>query len=369
MRKVSLFKPTTGIEEANAVQEVLESGWLGMGPKTELFEKKFSSMVGTKYAVALNSCTAALILAIKALDIGPGDEVIVPTITFIATAHAVEINGAKPIFCDVNAHTLLLDIESAKYKISSRTKAIVPVHVAGRCVDIPKLKKVVGKDIKIIEDCAHASGSYFQNKHAGSMGDIGCFSFHATKNITAGDGGMIVTNNFEVAKRIKNLSWLGLERHTLARVKNNDYMWHYDVPEIGQKYHMNDVSAAIGLVQLNKLTKANARRKEIAELYSSLLTDQVVCLPPLDSKNIQSSWHIFFIQIKDRDEVSKFLSSKGITTGVHYKPIHLYKCYGNITSLPTAEKVWKNILSLPIHPQLTDDDVKFVVSNIEEFLL
>lgn len=374
---INLFKPCLGDEELQNLKEVFESGWTGLGPKTEEFEKKFAEYIGSKYAVGLNSATSALDLSLKLLNIKQGDEVIVPTITFVSTAHAVIYNSANPIFADVD-NDLLIDIEDVKNKITTRTKAIIPVHYSGRPVNIKYLKKIT-KNIPIVEDCAHACGASLNGKKCGNMGDIGIFSFHAVKNLCTGDGGMIVTNNYEIYKRALQLRWLGIDKGTWNRTnRKKQYNWEYDVPEIGLKCHMNDISASIGLAQLKKLDKMNNRRKQIAERYTIGLKclDEIILpmksitevnLPSMDTDTSKSSWHIYCIKCLKRDELSIYLKEKGISTGVHYKPIHLYKCYGNTPYLPQAEKYFKDILSLPMYPDLTDDEVDIVIHEIKKF--
>jgi perosamine synthetase len=365
MNKISLFSPSVGEEEIEAIRQVFFSGWLGMGTKTKEFEEEFAKFIGVNCCVAMNSCTSALEMSLKILNIGKGDEVMVPTITFVATAHAVVNNGASPIFCDID-DDLLIDFDDVMSKITKRTKAIVVVHVGGRCVDVELLKSIIPPNIKIIEDCAHACGSRFKNKSAGSFGDIGCFSFHATKNMTTGDGGMITLNNEELQNRAKKLSWLGINKSSYERAFGNSYLWNYDIEEIGNKSHMNDVNSAIGLVQLGKINQMNAVRKQIANVYFEKLNG--VVLPRKDDENSLSSWHIFHIKTKDRDGLSKHLLQKGIGTGVHYKPIHMYKAYGNTPRLFKAEKDWIFLLSLPMHSGLSVEEAEFVAEGVNEYV-
>jgi len=357
-----------GQEEIEAVADVLKSGWIGLGPKTAEFESQFAEYIGMKYAVGLNSCTAALDIAVKLLRINRGDEVIVPTITFVSTAHAVAYNLATPIFADVKPDTLEIDPEDVAKKITRRTRAIIPVHYGGRPVDMDRLREAIG-DIPIIEDCAHATGASYKGKMCGSLGIMSCFSFHAVKNIAMGDGGALLLNSQEMAERAKRLRWLGIDKGTWDRSKiDRSYWWEYFVDEIGLKCHMNDISAAIGLVQLKKLKWMNERRREIAQAYFSGLDDiHEIMLPPRDDSDFVSSWHIFCIKCERRDELSDFLQKKGILTGVHYKPIHTYKCYGNSPSLPVAENIFPKLLSLPVYPGMTDNDVAFVIDMIRDF--
>lgn len=365
---IQLFKPYMDEEEVQAVAEVLRSGWIGLGPKTAEFEQAFAAFLGASYAVGLNSATAALDLAVRLLRINHGDEVIVPTVTFVSTAHAVAYNLATPIFADVDPDTLLIDIEDVARKITPRTRAIIPVHYGGRPVDIDRLREVAG-DIPLIEDAAHACGAEYKGRKAGTLGDLACFSFHAVKNLATGDGGALVTSDRALMERAKRLRWLGIDRGTWDRTgADRSYWWQYFVDEIGLKCHMNDIAAAIGLVQLRKLPATNARRRQIAEMYTAGLSDLPwLRTPAMDTADSISAWHIYCIQVEGRDDLNVYLQERGIGTGVHYKPIHLYACYGNRPHLPQAESAFERILSLPMHPGLSDDDVQQVIEAIRSF--
>jgi perosamine synthetase len=365
---IQVFKPFMGEEEIDAVAEVLKSGWIGLGPKTAGLEKGFAEYIGVEYAVGVNSATSALDLALKLLQINHGDEVIVPTITFVSTAHVVAYNLGTPIFADVDPTTLSIDIEDVKRKISLRTRAIIPVHYGGRPVDMDRLKDVSG-NIPIIEDAAHACGGVYKGRKCGSLGDIGCFSFHAVKNLAMGDGGALTINDGAMAERAKRLRWLGIDKGTWDRSEiDKSYWWEYFVDEIGLKCHMNDIMAAIGLVQLSKLEMMNSRRKEIAKIYSEAFRDvEWIEIPPDDNDEYKSSWHIYHIKVDRRDELSIYLQENGIATGVHYKPIHLYSCYGNRPVLPVAEKTFLRILSLPMYPGMSNEDVEKVIDTVTSF--
>jgi perosamine synthetase len=357
-----------GEEEIKAVSDVLRSGWIGLGPKTAEFEKQFAAYCGARFAVGVNSATAALDLAMKLLHVSHRDEVIVPTMTFVSTAHVVAYNLATPIFADVDPKTMNIDLEDVKRKICSRTKAIIPVHYGGRPVAMDELKNICG-EIPIVEDCAHACGARFKGKPVGGLGTIGCFSFHAVKNLAMGDGGALTLNNDTLNARAKRLRWLGIDKGTWDRTEvDKSYWWQYQVDEIGLKCHMNDISASIGLVQLAKLDQMNSRRREIASRYFEGLTGiPEIELPPDDDASFHSAWHIFHIKCERRDELSVFLGNKGIATGVHYTPIHTYRCYGNRATLKVAEELQHRILSLPMHPGLSDDDVYSVIKATRTF--
>jgi perosamine synthetase len=344
---------------------VIRSGWIGLGPKTAQFEKEFARYVGSANAVGVNSCTAALDLAVKLLGVNHGDEVIVPTMTFVSTAHVVAYNLATPVFADVDPHTLAIDLEDVRRKITVRTRAIIPVHYSGRPVDLDALKEVAG-GIPIIEDCAHAAGARYRGRHVGSIGQIGCFSFHAVKNLAMGDGGAVVTDNDQWAQRAKRLRWLGIDKGTWDRTAaDKSYWWQYFVDEIGLKCHLNDIAAALGLVQLRRLEAMNARRREIARRYTEAFARyEFLETPPADDETFQSSWHIYCLKVPRRDDLCSHLQERGIATGVHYTPIHLYSCYGNRSCLPRAEETFRRIVSLPMYPDMTDSDVEQVIDSV-----
>jgi perosamine synthetase len=349
---ISLFKPCYDSREADAVSDVLQSGWVGLGPRTEEFEHRFAARVGAKHAVALNSCTSALHMALRLLDVGPGDEVIVPTITFVSTAHAVVYCGAVPVFCDVNPRTLLIDVEEMRRLTTSRTRAVIPVLYAGQLFDCP----LAG--IPLVYDCAHAAGSAFS-----AAGKFACWSFHAVKNLACGDGGMLTMDDALLAQRARKLRWLGIDKTTWDRTGRKRYAWEYDCREIGFKSHTNDLAAAIGLVQLQKLDAMQQRRREIADRYCRRLKG-IIELPP---KSTGQSWHLFVVRSDKRNALADYLARRGITTGVHYKPIHLYECYGQQPTLSVAEREWHRILSLPMHAGLTDGEVDTVCETIKGF--
>lgn len=367
---IQVFKPSMGQKEIDAVSEVLRSGWIGLGPKAAEFENRFAEFCHTNHCVGVNSATSALDLALKLLRVGHGDEVIVPTMTFVSTAHVVAYNLATPIFVDVDPLTLNIDLKDVERKISPKTKAIIPVHYGGRPVDMDALNELATeKGSYVIEDCAHATGSKYKGNPVGGLGDIGCFSFHAVKNLAMGDGGALVFNKTKWNQRAKRLRWLGIDKGTWDRTEmDKSYWWQYQVDEIGLKCHMNDISAAIGLVQLNKLSLMNGRRKEIVLTYFEGLKDiPQIELPEGDSPTYESSWHIFHIKCESRDDLSIFLRNQGINTGVHYTPIHTYRCYGNRTFLPVAESLQSRILTLPLYPDMTNNDADQVIASIKRF--
>ena len=365
---IQVFKPYYDDREIEAVAEVIRSGWVGLGPKTAQFEKEFAEFCRVGHVIGLNSCTAALDLALKLLGVNHGHEVIVPALTFVSTAHAASYNLAAPIFADVEEDTLNIDVEDVIRKISPRTKAVIPVHYGGRPVNLAELKEAVG-DIPIIEDCAHACGASYRGRPVGGWGRIGAFSFHAVKNLAMGEGGAIALNDDDMAERARRLRWLGIDKGTWDRTEvDQKYWWEYSVDEIGLKSHLSDIPAAIGLVQLHKLDESNGRRRRIVEMYRQGFKDlEELAMPPEDDGDHASSWHLCEVKVERRDELSLFLKERDIATGVHYKPIHLYRCYGNQPVLPVAEKVFPKLLTLPLYPGLTDEEVYYIIEKIIEF--
>jgi len=367
---IPIFRPNIPEEGITELKKVIDSHWLGMGPKTSEFEKAFAKYTETKYCVALNSCTSALDLALRLLDLKRTDEVIVPVITFVSTGHAVIYNRAKLVFVDVDPVTLNINFDDLARKITDHTKAIIVVHYSGRPVDFDRLREVIGnRKIMIIEDAAHASGSIYKGKKCGSLGDLACFSFHAVKPLAIGDGGAITLNDEALAKRAKRLSWMGINKGTWDRVvEGQKYGWEYNVDEIGFKYHMNDLQASLALVQLKNLDAGIGVRKERVEYYYHLLEwMKEIELPLLDDENFKSSWHIFHIKCQNRNELGAYLISQGISVGVHYRPIHLFKCYKSRAKLPIAESVFERILTLPLFETLTFNEIDFIIEQIRNF--
>jgi len=366
---IPVFRPSIDNDEIEAVTKVLKSGWLGMGKITEEFEKQFAKYIGVKHAIALNSCTEALRLSLVGLE--PGDEVITTPLTFVSTIHAILYNGGKPVFADVLKDDLTIDPADIEKKITLKTKTIIPVHLYGNPCRIKEIMAIAeNNDLKVIEDCAHACGSNysFTSDKVGSW-NTSCWSFHAVKNLACGDGGMITTNDDHDAERFKKLRWLGISKSTFQRSNNlgHNYGWEYDVEDLGYKCHMNDISASIGLCQLKKLDENNHKRKEIALRYEKALSSLVETIP----FNGDSACHIYAIRTPYRDKLNLWLRENGISSGVHYKPIysHSYfaKMLGESYYLPTVEKEWQKLLSLPIYPDLSRKDQEWIILKIKEF--
>lgn len=368
---IPVFKPSLGIEEEKEVIETLRSNWIGNGPKTKRFEEEFASYVGVKNALAVNSASAALHLALVCLDLKPGDEVITPSLTFVATNHPILLVGATPVFCDVDKDTLCADPKDIERKITKKTKAIIIVHYGGHPVNLtPVLKLCKKHNIQLIEDCAHAEGAYYKNKHVGGFGDFSCFSFAAIKNMTTGDGGMLVAKRKKDIKRARILAWSGISQGTWNRMSGKKQKWEYNVLFPGWKYQMNDIAAGIGLAQLKKLDNNNAKRRKIAENYIKGFNNTPWLTCPSEYAFGKSAWHNFVIKVpeKKRDALSQYLLKKGIGTTVHYKPTHTYSLYKKYQAIvPVTEKVWKKILLLPMFPSLTLEEQKYIIEMVKMF--
>lgn len=369
---IPVFRPSVGEEELEAIREVLESGWLGLGPKTTLFEDRFKEYIGIEYAVGLNSCTAALHLALKVLEIGEGDEVLVPSLTFVSTIHAVLYNQAIPVFVDVEEDTLTMSMEDIERKITPKTRAILPVDYAGHPCDLdPILNIAQDKGIYVVEDAAHACGSEYKGRKIGAISDLTCFSFHAVKNLTTGEGGMITTSSEEIDKHLRKLRWVGINKDTWIRSlpsKKPSYAWQYSVEELGFKYHMSDINAAIGLIQLKKLDLMNERRHKIYEIYNQNLDDLGEVITPVEKDYAKSAHHIYALKAERRDELVSHLKENDIAPGVHYFPCHLHPFYKNFKAeVPVTERAWESLISLPMYPDLSEDEIERVVQGVRSF--
>jgi perosamine synthetase len=364
--RIPLFRPTIHQEAIEAVNEVLNSGWLGLGPKTQAFEKAFAEYVGAPYCVGLNSCTSALHLGLRLLDLPPGSEVITTPLTFVSTNHAILYEKCKPVFTDVQPDTGNLDVQSVSRCITKKTGAIMLVHYGGYPADIDEFY-ALAKDagIPIIEDCAHACGATYKDKRIGSQGLIQAFSFDPVKNLTMGGGGALVVRSQEHDSRLRKLRWLGIDADTFKRTAGQRYKWEYQVTEVGFNYYMNDIQAAIGLAQLSHLDEDNSRRSAIAGLYRQRLSN-VPGISLLSYKDDRkSSYHLFSVLAEKRDDLVDKLHDSGVDVGVHYRRNDLYPMYGK-QDLPNAEYFWQREISLPMHLQLTDEQVEYITGIIRK---
>jgi dTDP-4-amino-4,6-dideoxygalactose transaminase len=368
-------RPDVGDEEVAEVVDVLRSGWLTTGPKVREFEQEFAAMVGAQHAVAVNSCTAALHLALEAAGLREGDEVLVPTMTFAATAEVVAYFKAKPVLIDCMPDTLNLDPDRIEAAITEKTKAVIPVHFAGHpCEMEPILSIARAHGLHVIEDAAHALPARYQGKMIGGIADSTCFSFYATKNITTGEGGMVTTDNADWAARIRMMSLHGLSRDAWNRY-STEGSWYYEILSPGFKYNLTDVAAALGLAQLKKCDRFWKARERYAGLYHEGFRDlpEIIC-PPAAS-HVQHAWHLYVIQLDldrlriSRNEFIQRLQQAGIGCSVHFIPLHLHPYYRDQwgyrpDDLPVASKLFQRIVSLPLYSRMTEADVLRVIETV-----
>lgn len=373
---VAFSRPTLGVAEIDEVVESIRSGWITSGPKVARFEAMFRDRLGVREAVAVNSATAGLHLALAALDVGPGDEVIVPSITWAATANVVELCGARPVFADVDPDTLCIDPADVERRTSERTRAIVPVHFAGQSADLDALRAIASaSDALVLHDAAHALGTTHRETEIGATGEITVFSFHPIKNITTGEGGMITLADTAIADRLRCLRFHGVSRDAWTRYRRGGPS-RYDVVEPGWKYNMLDLQAALGIHQFARLDEFNASRRRLAEHYDRAFSD-VPEVTPLRSAGYPTghSWHLYVVRVDidalalDRDAFMAVLDEAGIATGLHFPPLHLssyYSCkYGyRHGDLPVAEQLGERIVSLPLYPTLSADEQRRVIDSV-----
>jgi len=371
--------PDIGEEEIHAVVETLRSGWLTTGIKTKQFEKEFAEWVGASHAIALNSCTAALHLALETVGVTDGDEVIVPTMTFAATAEVVHYCRALPILVDCKSDTFNIDVEAIEQAISPKTKAIIPVHFAGQPCEMDRILDLAqSRNIKVIEDAAHALPAKYRGKMVGTLGDITCFSFYATKTMTTGEGGMATTENAEWAERMRILSLHGISRDAVNRY-TPEGSWYYEICYPGYKYNLTDMASALGIPQLRKCHDFGKIRNRYAMLYNEAFKDIPEIIVPYMNEDIEHAWHLYVIKLDlkrlriGRDEMIDLLKQQGIGTSVHFIPLHLHPYYRRNCryaneNFPVANQVFKCIISLPIYPKMTDADVQRVIEVVTRLI-
>ena len=367
---IPVFKPSFGREELDALKEPFKTGWIGLGPKTKEFEEKFARYIGTAYASAMNSCTAALHLAVKLMEV-KGKEVITTPLTFVSTNHAILYNGGIPVFCDIEEDALNIDATKIEKLVTKKTAAVIVVHYGGYACDMDKVMSLAKKyGLRVIEDCAHACGGEYKGRKLGSIGDMACFSFHAVKNMSTGEGGMVTTNDEVMYNRLKKLRWLGISMDTFSREQKDTkkYSWDYEVEELGFKYHMHDITAAIGLVQLAKLDTMNKRREKIVNKYNMGLKGLPWIETPVRKEYAKPAYHNYVIKTAFRDRLNTYLKEHGISTGVHYRPNNHYAMYRQYkAATPVSDRVWQKLLTLPLYPDLTDSQVDMIIDEIKKF--
>ena len=371
--KVPYFEPWITKEDKKKIIKVLDQRWLTNGPVLQKFENSFKKSIGTKFALGVGSATQALHLAMRSLNIGPGDEVIVPTFTFAATANAVIYNGAKPVFVDVDKENFNISPEKIQNSINKKTKAIIIVHYGGQACDMDKILKISKENnIPIIEDCAHTPGSLYKKKNCGSLGLIGCFSFYATKTITTAEGGMVTTNDSNIHKQIRLLRSQAMSIQANEREKESK--WKYDIVDLGYNYRLDEIRSALGLSQLQRIDKIISKRAKIAAKYNKYFKNVKGIEIPKIKNNRNHSYHLYTIKINKeypltRDELFMKLSKKGIGTSVQYYPLHLMSYYKNKFKIkdkeyPVSNKLKDEILCLPIFPTMSTKQIDYVIKQI-----
>lgn len=366
--------PFIGEEEIAEVVDSLRSGWVTTGPKVKRFEEEFAEYTGARHAIAVNSCTAALHTSLAALKVGPGDEVILPALTFCATANVVVHLGATPVIVDVDDH-FQISAEAVRQSITPRTKAIVPVHYAGQACSLAEILAIAGsRGIAVVEDAAHAAGAEYGGTRIGSHGSAVCFSFYAIKNMTTGEGGMIATDDGDLAQRLRLLSLHGMSRDAWKRYTEAG-SWYYEVLEPGFKYNMTDIQAALGIHQLRRLDGFIHRRQQIAAMYDAAFSDvaEVTVPPRLSGRN--HTFHLYPIRIQpdalglSRSEFIDSLRVRNIGTSVHFIPLYRHPLYRDrfgyrAAQFPNCERLYRGLLSLPLYPKMTDPDVADVIAAV-----
>ncbi len=369
--------PSITDAEIDAVVATLRSGWLTTGPQTKQFERAFAAYVGVPHAVALNSCTAALHLALDAVGVGPGDEVILPVTTFTATAEVVRYRDATPVFVDIDPDTFNIDPSKVEGAVTERTRAIIPVHIGGRPVEMDPLLDIArAHGFVVIEDAAHALPARYKGRMAGTLGDLAAFSFYATKTITTGEGGMLTTANAEYAARATLMSLHGISKDAWKRY-TAEGSWYYEVEEAGYKYNMTDLASSLGLVQLGRCDELWMARKAIADAYNTAFADLDSVQIPDVAPHIAHSWHLYILKLDpsaldiNRAEVIRALHGRNIGTSVHYIPLHLQPYWRRLgghapEDFPVALNTYERVFSLPIYPSMTAQDVADVCTAVTD---
>jgi len=373
--------PEISNEEINEVADTLRSGWITTGPKVKQFESDFQSFIGSGVeAIAVNSATAGLHLALEALGVGEGDEVIIPSLTFTATAEVARYLGADIRVVDIDSDNLNIDIEAIRGAITLKTKVIMPVHYAGLSCNMDEILSLAKEfDLKVVEDAAHALPTTYRGDMIGSLeSDITVFSFYANKTMTTGEGGMVVTRNSDLAKRMKIMRLHGIDRDAFDRFQSKKPAWYYEVVAPGFKYNMTDIAAAMGIHQLKKLPDFLERRQYLAQRYFDALSDLPVILPSNDTDGGTHSWHLFVIRLLsnspvNRDELIQILSDQAIGSSVHYVPLHRQPYWRDkyklaVDMFPVTDSAYQAMLSIPLYTAMTDEQQDRVIQALREAL-
>ncbi len=374
-----LSRPAIGDAEIAEVVDTLRSDWLTTGPKTKRFERQFAEYVGAEHAVAVNSCTAGLHLALVASEVGEGDEVIVPSLTFCATANVVLHQRATPVFVEIDERSCTIDPSAVEAAITPRTKAVIPVDYGGQVCDMPRINAIAAAHgLTVVEDAAHAVGAALDGVRVGNLSRLTSFSFYATKNLTTGEGGMVTTNDASLADRIRVLALHGISADAWKRY-SKEGSWYYEVLWPGFKYNMTDLEASLGMHQLRRLDGFIERRTALAARYTAAFADVPEIVTPVVRPGVHHAWHLYPIRLRsealriDRSRFTAALAERGIGTSVHFIPVHLHPFYRGRFGcqpgdLPVTERVYRDLVSLPLFPLMRDSDVDRVVDAVRAIL-
>ncbi|MFW5794851.1 MAG: DegT/DnrJ/EryC1/StrS family aminotransferase [Bacillota bacterium] len=377
---IPFYRPNMGKEEVESVTESIESGWLTTGKKVKEFQERFSDFIGVKHSLAVNSCTAGLHLLLVSAGIGEGDEVITTSMTFVSTVNVIEETGATAILADINPKTFNIDVEDIKNKITKNTKAIMPVHMAGQACKMNEIMEIAKEhDLYVFEDAAHAVWSKYDDEMIGSFTDGAAFSFYATKNLCTGEGGMVTTNNDELAEKIKINTLHGISKDVYDRYSKKGASWYYDVVTPGFKYNMPDINAAMGIEQLKKLDDMQMKRKKIAQKYNEAFKEIDGIQIPHVKDDIRHAWHLYIVLLDldvldiNRDEFIEKLEENGIGSSVHFIPIHYHKYYRENYDyqrgdFPNTEYVFERNISLPFYPSMAEKEIETVISTVKTLI-
>jgi len=371
--KVPFVLPEITNADKNAILSALNQNLLTDGPKLKEFENKFAKFTGARYAIGVSNATAALQLSLKAIGIGKGDEVIVPDLTFVASINAILFTGATPVIVDVDKEDYNISVDSIKKSLTKKTKAVMPVHFAGKSCKMREIQIIARKNnLKIIEDCAHAIGGKLNKKHVGTFGDAGCFSFYPTKNLTTFEGGMVITNSEKISETIKTLRNHGITKSYQDRFTKGK-PWEYDVSIPGYNYRLDEIRATLGISQLKRITQNNLKRKKAALYYNSRLKNTKSIITPKILKDEDHACHLYVLKFKrqgkfSRDNLFTKLLKNGIRSSVHYKPLHTFTAYKKnakiFDDLINTKEIYKEIISLPLYPQITRKQQDLVLKHL-----
>jgi len=371
--KFPAYEPWISKEDEKTISRTLKQSMLTLGPQLEKFESNFCKYSKAKYAVAVSNCTAALHLSLMALDIRENDEVIIPDLTFVADANAVLACNAKPVVADINKENFFFSISSVKKSITKRTKAIIPVHIYGQVCNIDEILDLAkDNNLKVVEDCAHAVGTFHKSKHVGTLGNTGCFSFYPTKNITTAEGGMVTTNSKIIAEKVRQLRSHGMTK-SLKNRYSSEYPWVFDIVEPGYNYRLDEIRSALGITQLKRIKKINDLRKKASLYYHKNLQNIPGIILPDMVNDRSHSYHLYTIRVTkpfrlSRNKLYKKLRDNGIRTTVYWMPIHEYAAYRKFakkSSIPNTAKMYDEILALPLFPNISKKHQDAVIKVIK----